>query len=85
MTSLSSWAARAEAAGLRFHRIELLNTSENYDVAFLFSGPKLYPQLEPQWVVIGPLAVVILATLFTMYPALLASRVVPATAMQEKE
>lgn len=54
-------------------------------VVFLFSGPKLYPQVEWLWTFLGPIVVVILATVFTMYPALLASRVAPANAMQEKE
>ncbi len=54
-------------------------------ITFLFSGPRLYPVLYERYLFIGPLVVTVLAGISSLYPALFASRVQPAQAMQEKE
>jgi ABC-type lipoprotein release transport system permease subunit len=53
-------------------------------LVFFFSGPRLYPTIEPYQMLLG-LTVIILASLAsTLYPALMATRIQPVVAMQDK-
>ena len=54
-------------------------------VSFLFGGPRLYPSVSTGLAFVAPLIVAILAQIFTMYPAFMASRISPAAAMQDRE
>ncbi len=54
-------------------------------VTFLFSGPRLYPQLHPAIIVLCPIFVSLIATIASIYAARHAAHVKPAEAMQEKE
>lgn len=54
-------------------------------VSFLFGGPRLYPTYSPVLVLLAPVTVALLALIFTLYPAFMASKVSPATAMQDRE
>ena len=54
-------------------------------ITFLFAGPRLYPHIFGRFFIIGPAVVTILAAISSLYPALFASRIPPAQAMQEKE
>lgn len=59
--------------------------ASNDVVRFLFSGPRLYPGLHWQTVVLTPLLVSVIATLASVFAARFAASVRPAEAMQEKE
>jgi ABC-type lipoprotein release transport system permease subunit len=54
-------------------------------IAFLFSGPRLFPRLDQGSVIMAPLVICGLAVLSSLYAALFAARVKPSEAMQEKE
>jgi ABC-type lipoprotein release transport system permease subunit len=54
-------------------------------VAFLFSGPRLFPRLRPATIVLLPLAVALVATVVSLYAARHAARISPIEAMSEKE
>jgi ABC-type antimicrobial peptide transport system permease subunit len=54
-------------------------------VSFLFGGPRLYPQVSGVVAILAPLSVALLALVFTLYPAFMASRISPAAAMQDRE
>jgi ABC-type lipoprotein release transport system permease subunit len=54
-------------------------------VSFLFGGPRLYPSLSPTVALVAPCVVALLALIFTLYPAFMASRIAPAAAMQDRE
>jgi len=54
-------------------------------VSFLFGGPRLYPSLSPTVALAAPCVVALLALIFTLYPAFMASRIAPAAAMQDRE
>jgi ABC-type lipoprotein release transport system permease subunit len=54
-------------------------------VTFLFSGPRLYPNLRWSVVAEVPILITIVATLTSIYAARHAAKVKPAEAMQEKE
>lgn len=54
-------------------------------ITFLFSGPRLYPQMVYKYLFIGPFIVTVLAGISSLYPALFAAKIPPAQAMQEKE
>ncbi len=54
-------------------------------VSFLFSGPRLYPNIRWDVIIGTPFVITIVATLSSIYAARLAARVQPAEAMQEKE
>ena len=54
-------------------------------ISFIFGGPKLYPAISPAAAVFAPVAVSLLALIFTLYPAFMASRISPAAAMQDRE
>jgi hypothetical protein len=54
-------------------------------MTFFFSGPRLFPRVSPELVVLAVLAVLFVSLLSGLYPALLATRVSPREAMQAKE
>jgi ABC-type lipoprotein release transport system permease subunit len=54
-------------------------------VSFLFSGPRLYPNIRWNIIIGTPFVITLVATLSSIYAARLAARVQPAEAMQEKE
>lgn len=54
-------------------------------LSFIFGGPKLYPSVSAGAAVFAPVAVSLLALIFTLYPAFMASRISPAAAMQDRE
>lgn len=54
-------------------------------VSFLFGGPRLYPSVSLGVAIVSPLIVALLALIFTLYPAFMASRISPAAAMQDRE
>ena len=54
-------------------------------VSFLFGGPRLYPTFTLDLILLAPITVAVLALIFTLYPAYMASKVSPATAMQDRE
>lgn len=54
-------------------------------VSFLFGGPRLYPSVSATVAILSPITVAVLALIFTLYPAFMASRISPAAAMQDRE
>ena len=54
-------------------------------VTFLFSGPRLYPHVYADILVLSPICVAVVATLASVYAARHAAHISPAEAMQEKE
>ena len=50
---------------------------------FLFAGPRLYPVLAPMHLMVAFAVIFGIAILSTFYPALIATRITPVTAMQE--
>lgn len=57
----------------------------NDTMVFLFGGPRMYPWLSPMHVGFALGLVVIVTIVSTIYPALLATRVTPLEAMQDKD
>jgi ABC-type lipoprotein release transport system permease subunit len=57
----------------------------NDTLYFLFSGPRLYPGLSPTNIAIALFIVMVVSTLSSIYPGLLAMRVSPRQAMQSDE
>jgi len=54
-------------------------------VSFIFGGPRLYPNVSVSTAIVAPIVVSLLALIFTLYPAFMASRISPAAAMQDRE
>jgi ABC-type lipoprotein release transport system permease subunit len=54
-------------------------------VTFFFSGPKLFPVLTAQNVIVALVVVLLVSTLSSNYPAWIAMRVSPRQAMQSEE
>lgn len=54
-------------------------------VVFLFSGPRLFPHLYVQTLLLSPLFVIFVAVVSSLFAARHAAEISPATAMQEKE
>ena len=52
---------------------------------FLFSGPRLYPDVTATNFIIGFFVVLIMSIVSTLYPAFIATRIQPVVAMQAKE
>ena len=52
---------------------------------FLFGGPRLYPDFGAGHIVVGFVVITLVSIASTLYPARLATRVEPITAMREKE
>lgn len=82
---LSTFAGALAAVGLVFFLGVRGIASPSDFVSFLFGGPRLYPTTSIWLAVWAPLSVSLLALVFTMYPAFLASRISPAAAMQDRE
>lgn len=57
----------------------------NDTLVFLFGGPRMYPWLSGAHVAFALGLVVMVTTISTIYPAMLATRVTPLEAMQDKE
>ena len=57
----------------------------NDTLYFLFSGPRLFPGLSPANIAIALFIVLVVSTLSSIYPGLLAMRVSPRQAMQSDE
>lgn len=57
----------------------------NDTLYFLFSGPRLFPGLSPTNIAIALFIVLVVSTLSSIYPGLLAMRVSPRQAMQSDE
>lgn len=57
----------------------------NDTLYFLFSGPRLFPGLSPANIAIALFIVMVVSTLSSIYPGLLAMRVSPRQAMQSDE
>ncbi|MEY4064708.1 MAG: hypothetical protein RIR26_916 [Pseudomonadota bacterium] len=82
---LSTFAGALAAVGLVAFLGARGIASPSDFVSFLFGGPRLYPTTSVSLAVWAPLVVSLLALVFTMYPAFLASRISPAAAMQDRE
>lgn len=54
-------------------------------MVFLFSGPRLYPTVGVDQLLLGVAAIVVASLASTLYPALIATRIQPVVAMQQKE
>ncbi len=54
-------------------------------LAFLFSGPRLFPKIHWQVLICTPFVITFIATLTSFYAARHAAQIKPAEAMQEKE
>jgi ABC-type antimicrobial peptide transport system permease subunit len=82
---LASFAGSLLAVGLLFVlKVQGIAAPSDF-VSFLFGGPRLYPNVSATVAVAAPMFVAMLALVFTMYPALMASRITPAAAMQDRE
>ncbi len=57
----------------------------NDTMVFLFGGPRMYPWLSPMHVGFALGLVIIVTVVSTIYPAMLATRVTPLEAMQDKD
>jgi ABC-type lipoprotein release transport system permease subunit len=54
-------------------------------MVFLFSGPRLYPSVGVDQLLLGVAAILVASLASTLYPALIATRIQPVVAMQQKE
>jgi ABC-type lipoprotein release transport system permease subunit len=54
-------------------------------MVFLFSGPRLYPTVGVDQLLLGVAAIIVASLASTLYPALIATRIQPVVAMQQKE
>ena len=54
-------------------------------MAFLFSGPRLYPSVGAGNILFGVVAILLVSLVSTFYPARIATRIQPIVAMQAKE
>ena len=52
---------------------------------FLFAGPRLHPQLQPQHLAFAMGVIALVALLSTWYPAWIATRITPREAMEKEE
>lgn len=59
--------------------------AQNGLIAFLFSGPRLFPTMRANLIVQAPIIIALIATVASIYAARHAAHVQPAEAMQEKE
>ena len=76
--------ALSGAAAMLFFGVYGISSGGIDILVFFFSGPRLYPTIEPYQMLLG-LTVIILASLAsTLYPALMATRIQPVVAMQDK-
>ena len=54
-------------------------------MVFLFSGPRLFPAVEPHHLIFASIIILLVSIISTLYPALIATRVEPVVAMQAGE
>jgi ABC-type lipoprotein release transport system permease subunit len=54
-------------------------------LVLLFAGPRLYPVMSLGNVLFGMASILTISALSTLYPSVLAARVLPVVAMQAKE
>ena len=54
-------------------------------LVFLFSGPRLYPDVEVSHLAIGFVSILMVSVISTIYPAHIATRIQPVVAMQTKD
>jgi len=54
-------------------------------MVFLFSGPRLFPTVEPHHLIFASIVILLVSIISTLYPALIATRVEPVVAMQAGE
>ncbi|MEE2902279.1 MAG: FtsX-like permease family protein [Myxococcota bacterium] len=54
-------------------------------MVFLFSGPRLFPTVEPHHLIFASVVILLVSIISTLYPALIATRVEPVVAMQAGE
>jgi ABC-type lipoprotein release transport system permease subunit len=54
-------------------------------LAFLFSGPRLYPTFGPEHLFVGVIAILLVSIASTLYPARIATRIQPVAAMRGKD
>lgn len=55
------------------------------EMIFLFSGPRLFPDVGADNVIAGLVAIVVVSLLATLYPAAIATRIEPVVAMSPRE
>lgn len=88
-TGITSLIGSILGAGLATLFLLALNhkgiPAPNDVMTFLFSGPRLYPTLQWNLVILSPLVISLVATIASIYAARHAAHVKPAEAMQEKE
>ena len=88
-TGITSLIGSILGAGLATLFLLALNhkgiPAPNDVMTFLFSGPRLYPTLQWNLVILSPLVISLVATIASIYAARHAANVKPAEAMQEKE
>ena len=66
-----------------FHAVGI--PAPRFEFYFLFGGPRLFPDININDLYLGPLVILAVSALATFYPALLATRVSPVTAMNARE
>lgn len=55
------------------------------ELIFLFGGPELFPDISPANVVTGFVVIILVSLISTLYPAFLATRIQPVSAMRDQE
>ena len=75
----------ALAGGLTAFLHQVGYPARNDFMIFLFAGPRFYPSLSMAQVLIGLMLVTIVTLISILYPAVLATRVTPLSAMQEAD
>ncbi|MFO0727906.1 MAG: FtsX-like permease family protein [Myxococcota bacterium] len=54
-------------------------------LAFLFSGPRLFPTIQPSDFLVGLVVVLVVSVASSLFPAIVATRISPRAAMEAKE
>jgi ABC-type lipoprotein release transport system permease subunit len=88
-TLLLGLVAGALGAGLGFGLVRHWGAvgipAPSEELIFLFSGPRLFPEVGPANLLIGLAAIVLVSLLATLYPATIATRIQPVVAMSPRE
>lgn len=88
-TAVTGFLGAFIGTGFAFGFLSFLNKfgipAGNDILAFLFSGPRLYPNIHWNVIAIAPFVVTLFATATSFYAARHAAQIKPAEAMQEKE